>query len=130
MAIHKWIRGLFNDEPLVIYGDGEQTRDFTYVDDIIDGTLKSAETEGIEKEIFNLGSGCTISVNAVVKLILKLTNKLNIKPIYTQAKVGDVPHTQAEISKARNLLGYNPKTNLESGLRQFIDWYKAHLQII
>ena len=129
MAIHKWIRGIFNDEPPVIYGDGEQTRDFTYVDDIIDGTLKSAETEGIEKEIFNLGSGSNVSVNTVIELLLKLTNKADIKPIYTQPKVGDVSHTHADISKARDLLGYNPKVTFESGIRQFIEWYKSHSQI-
>ena len=126
MAIHKWIQGLFKDEPPVIFGDGEQTRDFTFIDDIIDGTLKAAETEGIEKEIFNLGSGCNVSVNTVLDLLLKLTRKEDIKPIYIPPKVGDVPHTHADISKAKNLLGYNPKVTFENGLRQFIEWYKSH----
>ena len=126
MAIHKWVRGIFQDEPLVIYGDGEQTRDFTYVDDIIDGTLRAAETEGVGKEIFNLGSGHSVSVNTLVELLLKLTNKEDVKPIYTQPKVGDVPDTHADISKARNILGYNPKMIFENGIKQFIEWYKVH----
>jgi len=128
MAIHKWIQRLYQNKPPVIYGDGKQTRDFTYIDDIIDGTLKSAETEGIEKAIFNLGSGSNMSVNTVVELLLKLTDKTDIKPIYTQPKLGDVPHTHADTSKARNLLGYNPKVPFESGIQQFIKWYKLPSQ--
>jgi len=128
MSIHKWIQQLFQNKPPVIYGDGEQTRDFTHVHDIIDGTLKSAETEGIENEIFNLGSGSNVSVNTVVKLLLKLTEKTDIKPIYTPPKLGDVPHTHADISKARNLLGYNPKVTFESGIQRLIKWYKSPSQ--
>lgn len=128
MAIHKWIQRLFQNKPPIIYGDGEQTRDFTHIDDIIDGTLKSVETEGVEKEIFNLGSGSNVSVNTVVELLLKLNDKTDIKPIYTKPKLGDVPHTHADISKARNLLGYNPKVTFESGIQQFIKWYKSPSQ--
>ena len=124
MAIHKWIRGLFANEAPIIYGDGEQTRDFTYIDDIIDGTLKAAETEGIEKEIFNLGSGRNISVNKLMNLLLKLTHKEEIKPIYSAPKIGDVPDTYADITKAKNTLGYSPDVALENGIRQFIEWYK------
>ena len=124
MAIHKWIRGLFANEAPIIYGDGEQTRDFTYIDDIIDGTLQAAETEGIEKEIFNLGSGRNISVNKLINLLLKLTNKEEIKPIYSSPKVGDVPDTYADITKAKNILGYSPDVALENGIQQFIEWYK------
>ena len=124
MAIHKWIRGLFANEAPIIYGDGEQTRDFTYIDDIIDGTLKAAETEGIEKEIFNLGSGRNISVNKLMNLLLKLTHKEEIKPIYSSPKIGDVPDTYADITKAKNTLGYSPDVALENGIRQFIEWYK------
>jgi len=129
MAIHEWIQRLFQNKPPVIYGDGEQTRDFTYIDDIIDGTLKSAETEGIEKEVFNLGSGSNVSVNTIVKQLLKLTDKTDIEPIYTEPKLGDVPHTHADISKARNRLGYNPRVTFESGIRQFIKWYKSRSQV-
>jgi len=127
MAIHKWTRRLFQNKPPVIYGDGEQTRDFTYIDDIIDGTLKSAEIEGIEKEIFNLGSGSNVSVNTVVELLLKLTDKTDIEPIYTEPNLGDVPHTHADISKARNLLGYNPRVTFETGIQLYIKWFKSVL---
>lgn len=124
MAIHKWVRGLFANEAPIIYGDGEQTRDFTYIDDIIDGTLKAAETEGIEKEIFNLGSGRNISVNKLIDLLLKLTHKEEIKPIYSKPKVGDVQNTYADITKAKNVLGYSPDVAIETGIQHFIEWYK------
>jgi len=128
MAIYRWTQQLLQNKPPVIYGDGKQARDFTYIDDIIDGTLKSAETEGIEREIFNLGSGSDVSVNTIVELLLGLTDKKDIEPIYTQPKIGDVPYTHADISKARSLLGYNPKVTLEIGIQQFIEWFKSRLQ--
>lgn len=126
MAISKWTRLLFEDKPPVIYGDGKQTRDFTYIDDIIEGTLKAAENDNVEGEIFNLGSGSRISVNNVLKLLLRLTDKEDINPIYEEPKLGDVYDTYADISKARKLLGYNPKVTLDSGIRQFMKWFKSH----
>jgi len=127
MAIYKWTQQLIQNKPPVIYGDGEQTRDFTYIDDIIDGTLKSAETEGIEKEIFNLGSGSTVSVNTVVQLLLELTGKTDIEPIYIEPKPGDVLHTHADISKARRLLGYTPTVTFETGMRLYVNWFRSAL---
>jgi UDP-glucose 4-epimerase len=126
LAIHNWIHRLFQNKPPVIYGDGKQTRDFTYIDDLIDGILKSAETEGIEGEVFNLGSGSNVSINNVVELLLKLTHKVDLKPIHTEPKLGDVPDTHANVSKARNILGYDPKMNFESGIRHLITWYKSY----
>lgn len=127
MAIHKWTRRLFSNKVLLIYGDGKQTRDFTYIDDIIDGTLKAAEIEDAEGEVFNLGGGSKTSINDVVKILLILTGKEDINLIYEDPKLGDVHDTYADISKARKILRYNPKTNLNSGIRQFIKWFKSRL---
>ena len=124
MAIHKWTRRLFENMPPLIYGDGEQTRDFTYIDDIIDGTLKAAEIDDAEGEIFNLGGGSRTSVNDVVKLLLILTDREDINPIYEKPKLGDVHDTHTNISKARKILRCNPKTNLDNGMRQFLKWFK------
>ena len=124
MAIHKWTRRLFENKPPVIYGDGKQTRDFTYIDDVIDGTLKAVEIDDPEEEIFNIGSGPRVSVNGVLKLLLKLTNKEDIEPIYEGPKLGDVHDTYADISKARRILGYNPKVTLDKGITQFIKWLR------
>ena len=128
MAIHKWTRLLFQNKPPIIYGDGQQTRDFTYIDDIIDGTLKSAETEGVEKEIFNLGSGSNVSVNTVVQLLLELTDKTDIEPIYTPPNLGDVSHTYADISKAKKFLGYIPRMTFETGIQLYVKWFKSGLK--
>ena len=124
MAIHKWTRRLFENKPPVIYGDGKQTRDFTYIDDIIDGTVKAAEIDDLEEKIFNLGSGLRVSVNTVVRLVSTLTNKEDIHPIYEEPKLGDVHDTYADISKARKILGYNPSVTLEHGVRRFIEWFE------
>jgi len=125
MAIRIWTDQIFNNKNPVIYGDGKQTRDFTYIDDIIEGTLKAAEIECSNDEIFNLGSGSRIIINDIIKNLLILTDKEDIAPIYEKTKLGDVHDTYADISKARKILGYNPKVTLYSGLRQFIHWYRA-----
>lgn len=125
MVIHKLTRQLFEDVPPVIYGDGKQTRDFTYIDDVIDGTLKAAEIDDLEEKILNIGSGSRVSVNTVLKLLLKLTNKENIDPIYEEPKLGEVHDTHANISKARKLLGYNSKVTLDSGLKRYVEWFKS-----
>lgn len=125
MAIYKWTQQLFENKPPVIYGDGEQTRDFTYIDDIMNGTLKAAETDDIEGEIFNLGSGSRFSVNEVLRLLQKVTQKGNGNPVHYAPKLGDVSDTYADITKAKKRLGYNPTTTLEDGIKRFIKWYKS-----
>jgi len=127
MAICKWTKLLLSNKLPIIYGDGKQTRDFTYVEDIIDGTLKAAEIEDAEGEVFNLGGGSKTSINDTVKLLLKLTDKEDIDPIYKKPKMGDVHDTLADISKARKILGYYPKVNLYNGMIQFIRWEKSQL---
>ena len=122
MVIHKWLQRLLEHKPPIIYGDGKQTRDFTYIDDIVDGTLKAAETEEAEGEIFNLGTESRISLNDLVTLLLKLTHKEDIIPVYEARKPSDIQDTYANISKARKILGYDPKVTLDLGTRQFLKW--------
>jgi len=129
MAFYKWTQQLFNNKPPVVYGDGKQTRDFTYIDDIIDGTLKAIEIDDAEGEIFNIGGGTKISIINALKIILKLTNKEDINLIYETPKLGDVPHTHANISKAREILGYNPKVIFNEGISRFIKWFKLNKKI-
>jgi UDP-glucose 4-epimerase len=123
MAIHKWTKSLLEGQPAVIFGDGEQTRDFTYIDDIVEGTLMAAETDGIEGEVFNLGNGSRETINHIVKLIMELTDREDLEPIHEQEKLGDVLHTQADTTKAERLLQYKPRTDLRDGLSRFIEWY-------
>lgn len=127
MAIRKWTQQLFENKPPIIYGDGEQTRDFTYIDDIVEGTLKAAEIDGVEGETFNLGKGSRVSVNNVVRLLIKRIGKEDIDPIYTKPRPGDVSGTHADISKARKLLGYDPTATLNDGIKWFVRWFKFGL---
>lgn len=124
MAIRKWTKQLFEKKPLTIYGDGEQTRDFTYVDDVIDGTIKAAEVEDITGEIFNLGGGTRISINNAIKLLIKISGNEDAEVIHESKKLGDMPDTYADITKARKILGYSPKVSMIEGLKRFINWFK------
>lgn len=122
MAIHRFVKQIYENKPITIYGDGMQTRDFTYIDDIVQGTIASAETENIEGEVFNLGSGSRITLNGLLKLLIELTYDFKIQ--YETKKKGDVSHTLADISKAQEMLEYKPQVDLKEGLSRFIQWYK------
>ena len=106
-------------EPLTIYGDGSQTRDFVNVRDIVDGILASMKTNKTDGEVFNIGSGKPTSINDLAKAVLELGNvDLEIK--YEKYRTGDIKHSFADITKARKLLGYEPKVSLRDGLRELI----------
>ncbi len=124
MAIHKWTRAIFKNEPIRIYGDGNQTRDFTYIDDVIDGTIRAAETDGIDGETFNLGGGSRININKVINMLIKLSS-IDARIIHESPKLGDVQDTHADINKARRVLGFKPKIQIMNGLKKFIRWYKV-----
>jgi UDP-glucose 4-epimerase len=127
MAFHKWTRCYFDKKPITIYGDGEQTRDFTFVTDIIQGTLKAAELEEIDGEVFNLGGGSRITVNNVLQQLLKELDTDNTAKVeYESAKLGDVPDTHANIKKAKKTLGFKPTTRIEDGLKLYVEWYRNH----
>lgn len=123
MAIYKWTKLVCEDKSPVIYGDGKQSRDFTYISDIVEATLSAAELDEVEGEVFNVGSGTKITINRVVNLLLKLTGKERLEPVYEVSRVGDVPVTHADISKAKMLLGYAPKVTLKNGIERFLKWY-------
>lgn len=124
MAINKWTNAIFEGNAIKIYGDGKQTRDFTYISDCVDGTIKAAETDGIEGEVFNLGNGKRTSVNETVRLLVKISDVENVQIIHEPPKLGDVRDTHADISKARRLLDFYPKVRLEEGLKLYVKWYK------
>lgn len=124
MAIHKFTRQIDKGDPVQLYGHGEPRRDYTYIDDILQGLMSSIEkVEGYE--IFNLGESKTISTNDLIDVI---ESKLGKKAIRNSVDMqpGDVNVTYADISKAQKLLGYSPKTTVEEGIYKFVDWYLAH----
>lgn len=127
MAFHIFVKQIFKKKPISIYGNGKQTRDFTYVDDIAQGTIAAAEKEGIGGEIFNLGSGNSIVLNDAIDILQDLLGDFEIQ--YESDKIGDVRNTLADTSKATKTLGYEPKVKLKEGLEHFIDWYKQRFNI-
>lgn len=121
MAIHKFTRLITQGKPIPMYGDGNSARDYTYIDDCIDGIITAIKNP-FDFEIFNLGNSETVKLRDLINLI---ANKLGVKPQIEQRpnQPGDVPITYANISKAKELLGYNPKTSIKDGIEKFIRWY-------
>ncbi len=122
MAVHKFTRLIDTGQPVPMFGDGSSRRDYTYVDDIMQGVLNAIDRcEGYE--IFNLGESRTVALIDLIRLIEQYLGKeAKIKRLPEQP--GDVPITYADITKARQKLGYNPRFPLEEGLRRFVEWYQ------
>jgi UDP-glucose 4-epimerase len=125
------VNRLLRNTPPIIYGDGEQTRDFVYVQDIVEANMLALNTKDAVGETFNLGSGTSTSINKIAELLKGLTNKENLRNIYSDPRPGDIRHGYADISKARKLLGYNPKFSIKEGLTELLNWYakNRHLNI-
>ena len=125
LAIHKFTKMILEEKSIPFYGDGNTKRDYTYIDDIVDGILKSMDYLFKNQdvyEIFNLGESRVVSLKEMVETIEKVLGKkavLDKQPM----QPGDVEKTYADISKAKEILGYNPKTNFEDGIKKFVDWY-------
>ena len=122
LAIHRFTQRIYAGQPIEQFGDGTTRRDYTYIDDVIQGTMAALQYEGPLFDIFNLGESETIQLK---DLIVSIENALGKKAKVNQLpeQPGDMPVTCADISKARNLLGYNPSTRLNQGLPKFIDWF-------
>jgi UDP-glucuronate 4-epimerase len=122
LAIHQFTRRIYAGEPIDQFGDGTTRRDYTYIDDIIQGTLAGLQYEGPLFDIFNLGESETIPLKDLISAIESaLGKKAKINQLAEQP--GDMPLTCADISKAKKLLGYDPKTKFQEGLPRFIDWF-------
>lgn len=105
----------------VIYGDGEQTRDFTYIANVVDGVLRAVEAPQAAGEVINVATGGRISLNELLRTMQAIVGS-SVKAIYKDGRAGDVRDSQADISKARRLLGYVPTVSLEEGLKHTLDW--------
>ncbi len=124
MAFHKFIKAMSEDREIEIYGDGTQTRDFTYIDDIVAGTISAVDsTDG---EVFNIGGGSRTSLKDVLGILENILQK-KAKLRYVSVQKGDVRHTAADVAKARILLKYNPQGKLEDGLSNEANWLKSAL---
>ncbi len=125
-AIPAFVTSILKDEPPTIYGDGEQSRDFTYIDNVVEANLLAAQTEQTAGEVINIACGQRVTVNEIIDMINDLVGK-NIKPIYVDSRPGDVKHSLADISLAQKLIGFKPNVSFREGLRLAIDWYRENL---
>lgn len=123
LAIHKFAKLITQGKPIPVFGDGTTRRDYTYVDDIIDGVMAAIAYDKRDYEVLNLGESRTVELRELIQLLEKeLDTHATIDRQPPQP--GDVPQTFADISKARALLGYNPRTQIEEGLRRFVEWFR------
>jgi len=122
-VLSRFMLAVIEGQAPVVYGDGEQSRDFTYIENIVDQTLRACEAPGASGLVFNGGTGARITLNQVLKMLEQITGK-TIKAKYDAPRNGDIRDSQADVSLARNILGYEPRVLFEDGLRRTWDWYK------
>lgn len=125
MAISNFVSRCLNSEPPIIYGDGEQTRDFTFIDDIVEANLTLLETGTADGETVNIGSNDNISIRELAEYVVAETGA-DVDIVHEDAKDADARHTHADISKAGELIDYESSTNIREGVSKFIDWYEAN----
>ncbi len=123
-VISQFIDSLMTGKSPKIYGDGEQTRDFTYIANVVDANMKAAETTAGIGEIMNIANGDRISLNQLLDELKEVTGTNGINAEYLPPRAGDVQHSQADITRARKMLGFEPKVGLSEGLQHTIDWWK------
>lgn len=122
MAFHRFLRSATEGKHIAVYGDGEQSREFTHVDDIVEATWMASKN-GLPGEVFNIGGGSRITLNQVIRLIQEIAD-CEIEVRYEGKQKGDVRHTFADMTKAAEELGYQPKVQLQDGLRREYEWMK------
>lgn len=124
LAIHKFTRAIWEGKPIPQFGDGSSRRDYTYIDDIVQGILGAVDYRGAKYDVFNLGESETTTLSELISSIEAALGKkavIDRKP----DQPGDMPATWADISKARELLGYSPKTKISEGIPKFVDWFRS-----
>ena len=125
-AIPAFVMAILKDQPPTIYGDGEQSRDFTYIDNVVEANLLAARTRHTQGEVINIACGQAVTVNEIIDKINELLGK-KVKPIYTDSRPGDVKHSLADITLAQKTIGFKPTVLFNDGLKKAIDWYRNNL---
>ena len=124
LAIHKFAKLISEGKPIPVFGDGSTRRDYTFIDDIIAGVMAAIEYDKSDYEVINLGESRTVELRELISLLEK---ELDTHAVIDRQppQPGDVPQTFADIGKARRLLGYNPQTQIEEGIRRFVEWFRT-----
>ena len=128
-VISVFATALLQERPPTIYGDGEQTRDFTYVANVVDGVLRACEAPGASPLVINVATGGRISLNTLFETMRRLIGG-DVHPNYVPTRDGDVRDSQADITLARRVLGYEPIVSFEDGLKRTVDWYRTSEQTV
>ena len=123
-VISLFATAVLNGRDPIIYGDGEQTRDFTYIANVVDGVLRACEAPNVAGEVINVATGGRISLNELLRVLNGLV-RTSVRPVHKGPRAGDVRDSQADIAKARRLLGYEPSVSLEEGLRRTLEWCRT-----
>jgi UDP-glucose 4-epimerase len=125
-VIHRFAQQLSEGKPPVVKGLGSQTRDFTHVSDVVDATVRAAETDGIGGEVFNIGFGSRTSISELAeKMITLMSLRGKVVPEHAAESMGDFPDTQADNRKAARILGWTPKISLDEGLKLYVEWFQS-----
>lgn len=132
-VIPKWISAMLRGEPVQINGDGETSRDFCYIDNVVQANILAALAgQEARNEVYNVGVGDRTSLNQLYRMIQRsladLGTEVRADPVYREFRAGDVRHSQADIGKARRLLGYAPSHDVADGIRTAMPWYRQFLQ--
>ncbi len=123
-VVSRFISALLSNERPVIYGDGEQSRDFTYIGDVVEANARAAETTAGVGRVINFARGERTTLNQLLEAVKVITGRTDVEAEYREPRKGDVRHSLADITRARELLGYTPQVSLEEGLRHTIEWWK------
>ncbi len=124
-VVSRFVSALFGNQRPVIYGDGEQSRDFTYIDNVVAANLSAADAKGASGKVINVANGQRVTLNELLAVVKDLVGKPEVTAEYLEPRVGDVKHSLADITMARELLGYESKVDLREGLRRTIEWWKT-----
>ena len=122
MAFHKFIKAMLNGQKIVAYGDGQQTRDFTFVDDLVEANILAMDAD-VTGEVFNIGGGSRMTVNQTIRMLEEIVGD-HADVRYVEKQKGDVRHTAADISKAGKILGYKPRVRIDEGLYKETNWVR------
>jgi len=125
-AIPAFVTAILKDQPPTIYGDGQQSRDFTYIDNVVEANLAAARTKQTKGQVVNIACGQRITVNEIINMINEILGK-NVQPNYTDPRPGDVKHSLADITLAKETIGFEPTVDFRAGLEKAILWYRENL---